>query len=228
MKYYIIKESINENIVGKDFPQVHKFIKGYNPDAPKALFSLYKYVESFPDYMPELDGMMLAGYAKLTDFVSSSFSSQLFIISENGRKTLDQYNLCPHRFYPLGLYKRKVKHDYFLLKTILADYIDYVDFEKSSFIEYNIASKEKFGEVSVNSKEELFRKRDEVEKQGGVCQTIWGNRIVMNSLFDKELDFFSISWIDSNDYVSERLKNAIEDNGLTGWEFTPATNLIVE
>ena len=102
MKYYIIKESINENIVGKDFPQVHKFIKGYNPDAPKALFSLYKYVESFPDYMPELDGMMLAGYAKLTDFVSSSFSSQLFIISENGRKTLDQYNLCPHRFYPLG------------------------------------------------------------------------------------------------------------------------------
>ena len=115
-----------------------------------------------------------------------------------------------------------------MLKTILADYIDYVDFEKSSFIEYNIASKEKFGEVSVNSKEELFRKRDEVEKQGGVCQTIWGNRIVMNSLFDKELDFFSISWIDSNDYVSERLKNAIEDNGLTGWEFTPATNLIVE
>lgn len=50
----------------------------------------------------------------------------------------------------------------------------------------------------------------------------------MNKDFDRELDFFVISLLDANTYVSERLKNAIETAGLTGLEFTPATNLIVE
>lgn len=57
---------------------------------------------------------------------------------------------------------------------------------------------------------------------------IYGDRIVMNKDFDRELDFFVISLLDANTYVSERLKNAIETAGLTGLEFTPATNLIVE
>lgn len=50
----------------------------------------------------------------------------------------------------------------------------------------------------------------------------------MNDQFDPELDFFTITWIDGSQYISERLKNAIETNGLTGWVFTPATNLVVE
>ena len=50
----------------------------------------------------------------------------------------------------------------------------------------------------------------------------------MNKDFNCELDFFVISILDANTYVSERLKNAIESAGLTGWEFAPATNLIAE
>lgn len=50
----------------------------------------------------------------------------------------------------------------------------------------------------------------------------------MSKKFDQDIDFFIIGKLDFNIYVSERLKNAIETAGLTGWEFTPATNLIVE
>ncbi len=42
MKYFIVEDSLDEKVVGKDFPQAYKFIKGYNPDAPNMLFSIYK------------------------------------------------------------------------------------------------------------------------------------------------------------------------------------------
>ncbi|WP_195652690.1 imm11 family protein [Bacteroides cellulosilyticus] len=227
MKYFIVEDSLDEKVVGKDFPQAYKFIKGYNPDAPNMLFSIYKYRKSFPDYIPDLDGIMLSGSAKLTNIVSNGFSPFFFIIDERVKQLLEQYKLCPHRFYPLGLYKRKVKYNYFLL-YIVSNYIDYVDCAKTSFIEYNIASGKKFGDVFIKSKDELFQKRDEIKKEKGYTQTIWGNRIVMNDQFDSELDFFTITRIDGRQYISERLKNAIEANGLTGWVFTPATNLVVE
>lgn len=74
MKYFIVEDSLDEKVVGKDFPQAYKFIKGYNPDAPNMLFSIYKYRESFPDYIPDLDGVMLSGSAKLTNIASNGFS----------------------------------------------------------------------------------------------------------------------------------------------------------
>ena len=80
----------------------------------------------------------------------------------------------------------------------------------------------------MKSKDELFQKNDELEKEKGFCQAIWVNRIVMNEQFDTELDFFTITRIDSSQYISERLKNAIEANGITDWTFTPDVNLVVE
>ena len=74
MKYFIVEDSLDEKVVGKDFPHAYKFIKGYNPDAPNMLFCIYKYRESFPDYIPDLDGIMLSGSAKLTNIVSNGFS----------------------------------------------------------------------------------------------------------------------------------------------------------
>ncbi|WP_139260887.1 imm11 family protein [Bacteroides congonensis] len=227
MKYFIMEESLNEKIIGSDFPQVYKFIKGYDEDAPNALFSLYKYRNAFPDYVPNLDGVMLAGYAKLTDFISNGFSNRLRIISPRAKAILEQYNLCPHQFYPLGLYKRKIKHDYFLFKFV-SDYSDFVDYEKTSFQEYDIISNYKSDSFFVHSKKDFWEKRNAIEVEKGVSWGIWGNNIVMNKAFDHKLDFFVISILDANTYVSERLKNAIETAGLTGWEFTPATNLIVE
>ena len=70
MKYFIVEDSLDEKV----FPQAYKFIKGYNPDAPNMLFSIYKYRESFPDYIPDLDGVMLSGSAKITNIVSNGFS----------------------------------------------------------------------------------------------------------------------------------------------------------
>jgi hypothetical protein len=227
MNYFIISESINPDVIGDDYPQTYKFIKGYNPESENGIFSIYDYRTSFPDYIPDLDGIKLSGSAKLTDFVSHGFKSCSFIVSEKAKSILEKYKLCMHRFYPLGLYKRNKKYDYFLF-WIISDYSDFVDYEKSTFMEYNISSDKKFGAVSVRSKEELLQKKEIVkEKTDDLLQTIWGDNIVMNRSFGSELDFFEITIIDGSTYISERLKNDIEYNGLTGWDFNPATKLVI-
>ncbi len=227
MNYFIVDDSLNEKIVGSDFPQVYKFIKGYDEDAPNSLLSLHKYWDTFPDYEPNLDGVMLAGYAKLTDFVSSGFGSRLRIMSPKAKAVLEQFDLCTHRFYPLGLYKRKIKYDYFLLH-IASAYSDYVDYERTSFVEQNFINGYKSKSFFVKSKKEFWERREKVENEKGISWGIWGDRIVMSKDFIPKLDFFEICILDGSTYVSERLKEAIENAGLTGWEFTPATNLIVE
>ena len=227
MKYYKIKSTLDQKIVGSNYPQAYKFIKGYNPEAPKAIFSISKYRTSFPDYEPDLDGIMLSGTAKKTDFVSDGFGLG-FIINEKARKIIEAYNLCPHRFYPLGLYIRKIKFDYYLFR-IRSDYSDFVDYEESTFIEYNIANGKSYGAIEVHSKENLLNKREKLKgEKDSVMYTIWGDKIVMGSKFNHELDFFSISIIDGSTYASERLANDILSNGLTGWDFIPATNLFVQ
>lgn len=226
MKYFIVEESLDEKIIGKDFPQVCKFVKGYDPKGDNALFSLYEYRNSLPDYIPNLDGMMLAGSAKLTDFLSSGFGHG-YIMSDKAKKVLEQFHLCSHLFYPLGLYKRKVKFDYFLLNYI-SNYSYFVDYEKTSFKEYDIISEQSSSSFFVNSKEEYLERRRNIKNKKGISWGIWGDRIVMNKDFDPELDFFVICMLDTNVYVSKRLKDAIEAAGLTGWEFNPAANLIIE
>ncbi|MFT4222012.1 hypothetical protein [Dysgonomonas sp.] len=227
MKYYKIKSSLDQKIVGSNYPQAYKFIKGYNPEAPKAIFSISKYRTSFPDYEPDLDGIMLSGTAKQTDFVSDGFGLG-FIISEKAKKIIEAYNLCPHRFYPLGLYIRKIKFDYYLFR-IRSDYSDFVDYKESTFIEYNIASGKSYGAIKVHSKENLLDKREKLKREkDSVMYTIWGDKIVMGNKFNHELDFFSIGIIDGSTYVSERLVNDILSSGLTGWNFIPATNLFVQ
>lgn len=136
-------------------------------------------------------------------------------------------NLCLSRFYPLGLYKRKMKYDYFLFK-FNSDYSDFVDYEKTSFKEYNIANGNSSAAFFVKSQKEFLFRKAQIKQEKETWWTIWEDKIVMSKKFDQDIDFFIIGKLDFNIYVSERLKNAIETAGLTGWEFTPATNLIVE
>jgi len=42
------------------------------------------------------------------------------------------------------------------------------------------------------------------------------------------LDYFYIGIVDGEDYISERLMKHLLESKITGWDFIPATNLIVE
>ena len=219
--YYIFDLSTNPNVVGTGFPQAYKFIKEYNPNGNRAIFELYKYKINFPDFIPDLSGIMLSGRAKLTDFISNAFGA--IIVSPKGKNILERFSLCSHQFYPCNLHSRGKVYDYFWLQLI-SDYSDYVDYKKTTFVEFNYS--ERGGSIFVDSKEEMLRKKEEIKKKyEGTNWTIWGDIIVMNSDFNTELDLFIISRIDGYTYISERLYNEIVKNNLTGCELSPAEEL---
>lgn len=223
--YYIVEHSKDTAIVGSDYPQAYNFIKGYNPRKENGLFSLYKYRTTFPDFIPDLDGIKLSGRAKLTDFVSTPFGA--WIISPKAKDVLEKYKLCPHRFYPMSLYVRNKIHEYFffLIKSDLSDSVDYL---KSTFVEYDLHTSTKLQPTLIRSKKMLLDIKEKVKEERGVGRTIWADSIVMSNEFNKGLDFFVISIIDANTYISKKLMTDITDLGLTGWEFMPANNLQVE
>lgn len=221
--YYIFDYSTDPKIVGVDFPQVYKFIKTYNPNGTNAIFELYKYKTSFPDFNPDLSGFFLSGKAVLTDFISNAFG--VIIVSEKVKNLFQNFNLCSHRFYPCTLHSRGKSYNYFWLH-IISDYSDYVDYAKTTFVEYNFSQRR--GLISVNSKEDFLIKRDEFKKlKEGTNWTLWGDYIVMNTGFSKTLDLFIISRIDGQIYISERLYYEIVKNYLTGYEIIPAEKLFV-
>lgn len=225
-KYYIVSSSSDLKLIGSDFPQAYSFIKEYNPNAPHALFDLYEYLYTkFPDYIPDLSGIRMSGRAKLTDIVSNGFGGQLEIVSPRTKEILETYNLCPHRFYEMNLYLRKVKYDYYMFHT-QCDYSDLVDYKKSTFVEYNYSTKG--ASMSINSKEEFLTRR-KIMGEKNILNSVTADTLFMTSNFgDMNLDYFYIGIVDGEDYISERLMKHLLESKITGWDFIPATNLIVE
>ena len=226
-KYYIVSSSSDPKLIGSDFPQAYSFIKEYNPNAPHALFDLYEclYTQKFPDYIPDLSGIRMSGKAKLTDIVSNGFGGQLEIVSPRTKEILETYNLCPHRFYEMNLYLRKVKYDYYMFHT-QCDYSDLVDYKKSTFVEYNYSTKG--ASMSINSKEEFLTRR-KIMGEKNILNSVTADTLFMTSNFgDMNLDYFYIGIVDGEDYISERLMKHLLESKITGWDFIPATNLMVE
>ena len=228
-KYYIVSSSSDPKLIGSDFPQAYNFTKEYNPNAPHALFDLYEclYTQKFPDYIPDLSGIRMSGKAKLTDIVSNGFGGQLEIVSPRTKEILETYNLCPHRFYEMNLYLRKVKYDYYMFHT-QCDYSDLVDYKKSTFVEYYNYST-KGAPMPINSKEEFLIQKGIVEEKN-ILNTVTVDTLFMTPNFwYMNLDYFYISLVDTGeDYISERLMKHLLESKITGWDFIPATNLMVE
>ena len=137
-------------------------------------------------------------------------------VSKQFKEILEQFNLGEYRFYKaLVLFKEK-KHEYFVLQIFDDFYQDFIDFEKTIF--NNLNSSRNLGERKLETKQ--FRSIQEVIDYS---RSNWGSgvnwnyeRVIMKPEF-RALDLFT--FYKFGDIVSERLKNAIEEAGLTGMEF---------
>jgi hypothetical protein len=82
--------------------------------------------------------------------------------------------------------------------------------------------------IFADSKEDLYLKRNKIkEKYAGKTVTIWAEKISLNKNFVTKLDLFDIGVFDSDYYVSEILKNAIEKQKITGTLLEPTNKIHV-
>lgn len=214
MKYYSITQETDSKIIGR-YPQVKELkIPFHEARASQwGKISQWKTV----DDVPELNHFVLHYNSRLSDLVSNNFvivSSGLFI-SEKCHQILDPFTVNGN-FHSMTIFRKETAHPYSFL------WYEYgakskIDFKKSTFVEHNDII-EKTGEIiPVEDFEDYkakFRKLyDEKEEKGEVG---WGLRptiLKINEYFDMT-PAFGIGLI-----CNEKVKNAIEENKLTGFIF---------
>ena len=224
MRYYKFEYGCDNKEVGSQYPQVWDFIKGYSPkNEDNGVYSLYyDYNPLFPLVAPNLSGFRLASGAKYTDFLSSGFGNELFFLSENAKRFMEDQNLDVHRFYKgkvTSLRKKKVE-DYYVMKLVSENW-QYLDFPNCEFY-ISDADTDDIIPVEFESSEEFIKKWNEFLAEEEKSYTIHSSTIKMTEAFyKKKLDMFMIDICNRNWYVSERFVEEYNKRKLTGLEFEP-------
>lgn len=224
MVYYFLKDDINSKIIGSDFPQAYKFTKEYQKKSGDAngIYSFFKKIQQNerPDFDPDLGGFILSGRAKLTNIVSTTMP-RLHMDNE-AKEVFSSCNLGDSEFYNAQLYIKQRKiftqildYNYFCSFTNILDYICFPEtiFRHEISIPRNLIDYIT-GLCSISAYSEYRNQNRE-----GI---IFPETITMKEGFDKTLDYFIIRELNVHHGIaSERLKTAIEENGITGLRFEP-------
>ncbi|MFT5645367.1 MAG: hypothetical protein ACI976_000037 [Aureispira sp.] len=191
------KDDLNKKLF---FPEENNYFSSYQK-LPKEIFNFYDFFA--PQICGQLDGFMKSAE------INSIFG---FFVSEKVKKILSNFRLPDHHYAAVNvIYKGEVFNYFFLL--IARDSID-IDYKSSKFIDAYDPSIT----IDVTKYEDVLelRKGNENSPPHYVIADIQENEIVLN----EELDIYAvISRTNGFFYFSETLKNALEKERITGFEF---------
>ena len=130
------------------------------------------------------------------------------------KEVLERFNLYPNQFYEAKVLFEEELYDYFVWQFFLNGFDTIVDFDHSTFCEWN--RYEKIG-VEIHKFKNIDEITDyELENEW----KYWGfERAVMKPVF-KEMDCVYMPY-PYGILISERLKNALEAANLTGFKIVP-------
>ncbi len=218
--YYIFDFATDKNIIGSEFPQIQKMTANYNYDSTNSVYALGRCYENLPNFNPDLDGFILHSKSLRTDFISNAIISNGFIVSKRVKDILKQFSLPLHAFYSIDLYHKKQAIDNYYWLHLISDLTDYVDYPKSSFFIYKDYTYN-LGAINISSKEDfLFQKTKLKEQNKEHTITIWAERLFLNR--EIKYDLFEVGMFDSNHYITESLKVALEIEKVTGITISPS------
>ncbi|WP_298148333.1 hypothetical protein [Flavobacterium sp.] len=218
MKFFCLRNSTEKKIVGQ-FPPVITAL--YNCDVwNEKRFTQQINFEKF-DFDPIIATPVLRKGAKKIDFINASIVGFQFkpIISEKLFKIFAQLEGINFKFFACGLSHKEVIYDYYVMIPTSAN-MEYVDFPKSIVIEKKISSS---GEAAVknlsfNSFEDFL-----AAKKSDVKNDILISNLTIKPEVDTDLFVIRYAQGGAKFIASERLKEEIEKNSITGIEFQPLT-----
>ncbi|WP_431165786.1 hypothetical protein [Tenacibaculum halocynthiae] len=137
-----------------------------------------------------------------------------FPISKKMKEIIGEFNLYPNKFYNAKVLFKEEFHEYYIWQLFLNGFDKFVDLEHSTFCEWDEMKK-------IGS--EVFKFNNEEELTDAVMEKEWWDwgfeRAVMKPEF-KEIDCMAMPY-PYGILISERLKNALEEAELTGFEIIP-------
>lgn len=218
IKFYKINYSINPKIVGKLPKYSDSQINGFIDPENNSVERTDKYQHKGLTYIPEgidMHKFKADDNAKITDLMSSLFfASQGFFVSNQLNEILNSFILSNVKVYDATIFFKES-----ILKYHFLDFIrtyDIVDFSNSKFIGDHSSPLMRIGggEISVLSFEDYKEKGRLLRNEKGFVFEIIPVKLVLN--YSSDMLQFPFSGLK---YVSEHLKQKIEEEKLTGVEF---------
>lgn len=147
---------------------------------------------------------------------NASRISTCFFISEKLKILLEEFSITnPHFYYLSKLLYKGEKLNYYIFQftgtKTFTEIFSYINFNKSIF--FDPVKKEN---IIVNSSDEFILEYKKTYKANGNDNKLKNKKLVLK----EELDFIPLETFMNDNIVSERLKQAIEVNGITGFEFS--------
>ncbi len=158
------------------------------------------------------------------DFLGQGSQICGWFVSEDLKLVLETFNLPePHCFYPSKLLYKKKKLDYYIFQfagdsmvhTIATSCVDWSRSIFLNLIDESYSSINSYTEFIDESNRVLKLAKQNNFPYASPQRELQTKKIVLL----KSLDFFPMRRFLNDDIVSERLKQAMEDNGITGFEF---------
>lgn len=217
MNYFATGNSMNTKIVGK-MPQVKEVVHNCHVwDEPRFIDRMfYQKIEG----TPILSNAVLFPKTKLTDYIHTpgmGFSTSM-LISDKFKKVFDQFNLFGLQFFPTYIIQNNTKIEGYWQTHICEQAFKLLDFPKINFkYKKRIDEKVVYEDIeNINTLEDFLKCKEEK-----ILPTeIYFFNLILKQ--DEMFDFFCMPhYINGHNIVSERLKNEIEQQGITGIEFRP-------
>lgn len=160
--------------------------------------------------------------AYLTDVLSqASISAAIgLIVSDRIKKILIDFNLTKHEYHNVDLEHSGDNTKYYWLNLIVEDIHQYVDYAKSKFYVTEFGFWER--NISIISFEDLISK----EKALSMNHSIFCEQLVFKKAIAQNYDLFIVGYFSFKIYISERLKDKLEIENITGIKIESVDNVI--
>jgi len=203
MKYYILSESTDTNIIGY-YPQT-------DVSEDSEFFSVFidfqTRIEEFPEYIPKYI-IILNKKAYPTDFIERVGVPYGLVVNNKIKSLITLYSLPNHKFYDTEVIYKKSKLNYYWFH-FYDDIFQYIDMEKSKFI---LKWRDVIEEFCFTSKEFYLSKEKETFEDFET-ELIIKEVYLLNSF--PQYDIFHF---EGRNIISEKLLNAFIENNIIGYE----------
>lgn len=149
-------------------------------------------------------------------FIGEGSQIKGWLISNDLKLLLENFKLSkPYYFYPSKLMYKEKKINYYIFqftgKEVVNKNINYINFSKTLF--WNPMKEQ---EISIIDEKEFYVTYRRIYKENGLDNVMKNKKLVLK----EELDFYSMQMFMKDNIISERLKQAIEEDNITGFEFS--------
>ncbi|OEJ99129.1 hypothetical protein A8C32_08110 [Flavivirga aquatica] len=209
MKYYSIGISDDPKVIGY-YPQL-KFKKDYNPSLSDGYYNVSN--NKFPDFVPNYE-LELHSKANLVNLLPLYPEGKGLLVDEKVRQILKKHCLPSHAFYPMKLHHKGNILDYYWFHYIPNDFWNLIDSDNS----YAEVVKIEKGQVSVIKKIKI-RSLDQINQEKNIYTGRTPIRLGQLKMFTEfcQYDFYKTGAF-NHIIISEKLKNALEHNDVTGYK----------